>query len=199
MNESALKRIEELMPEGAGFDADTRTLTLPANFDPEFFRTLKDDPVLDLVYLRNLTAFERFDAAGVTMVYHLTSIEKNHTLTVLAALDDGALSAPSITHIFSAADWQEREVYDMFGVMITGHPDLRRILMEDTCDFYPLRKSYMLDRAMNIRDLKEREEAMLAQLLGVPDKKAKAAAARAAREKAAQAKEGTDSGEGGGQ
>lgn len=196
MDELVLKRIAELMPGGAEFNAETLTLTLPADFDPEFFRALRDDHAIGLAYLRNLTAYERYDEPGVTVVYHLTNLFKNFTITVLVPVAENSLVVPSITHVFSAADWQEREAYDMYGVQFAGHPDLRRILMEDTCDFYPLRKSYMLDRAMNIRDLKEREEAMLAQIMGVPDKKAKAAAARAAREKAA-AKEGSESGEGG--
>ncbi len=197
MNELALNKIAEIMPAGAEFNADTLTLSLSADFDPEFFRSLRDDAAIGLSYLRNLTAYERYDEPGVTVVYHLTNLDKNFTITVLVPLAENSLVIPSITHIFSAADWQEREAFDMFGVLFDGHPDLRRILMEDTCDFYPLRKSYMLDRAMNIRDLKEREEAMLAQIMGVPDKKAKAAAARAAREKAAAAKDGAESSEGG--
>lgn len=173
-----------MKPEGAVWDDATLTLTLPADFDPITFKALRDDPDTDLKYLRNMTAYERLDAAGVTLVYHLTSLKHNHTIAVFIPLDEDKLTANSIVSVFDSANWQEREVYDMYGVLFDGHPDLRRILLDDTCEFFPLRKSFILDPAINVGNMKDHEEAMLAQLTGAPDKKEKAAAARAAREKA---------------
>ena len=182
--EKAKARIAELRPEGSDWDEAALTLTLPADFDPVVFKALRDDPDTDLQYLRNLTAYERFDAPGVTLVYHLTSLAKNYTITIYVPLDEDKLVANSIVSVFDSANWQEREVYDMFGVLFDGHPDLRRILLDDTCEFFPLRKSFILDPAINVGNMKDHEEAMIAQATGAPDKREKAAAARAAREKA---------------
>jgi NADH-quinone oxidoreductase subunit C len=167
-------RIVKILPAGAQFDAEASSLALKPEQLLSVVEALAADPALDLTYLRNVTAYERFDAPGVMMVYHFTSLLHKHTLAIYVPLDEGALEVPSLANAFSSADWQEREVFDMFGVRFTGHPDLRRILMEDSCDFHPLRKSYQLDPAMNIRNLKEREEEMLKALSGDGKGKAKA-------------------------
>ena len=153
-------KIKEIAPEGASWDAESSTLTLTSKTLVSTLEALKDDPETDFVYLRNLTAYERLDESGVIIVYHLTSLTNNHTITVLVDLDDGELSLPSVYALFKAADWQEREVFDMFGVHFIGHPDLRRILLDDTIEFHPLRKSFTIDPAMNIRNVKEIEDSV---------------------------------------
>lgn len=77
-----------------------------------------------------------------TLVYHLTSIERNRDLRIKTALSGEYPSAPTITDIWPAANWYEREIYDMFGITFEGHPDLRRILLPASWKGHPLRKEY---------------------------------------------------------
>jgi NADH-quinone oxidoreductase subunit C len=80
----------------------------------------------------------------VWMAYHLYSLDHNHRVRLKAGLPGDDLRIASATGLFAAADWQEREVYDFFGVTFDGHPDLRRILMPDDWEGYPLRKDHPL-------------------------------------------------------
>ena len=77
-----------------------------------------------------------------TVVYHLLSFERNKDIRVKVALSEGDLSLPSATGIWRAADWYEREAFDMFGVRFTGHPRLERLLMPPTWQGHPLRKDH---------------------------------------------------------
>jgi len=81
-----------------------------------------------------------------TAVYHLYSTTAHDYLRVAVACtgDDDAPSVPSVTSLWAAADWHERETYDMFGIRFEGHPDLRRILMWEGYPYYPLRKEFPL-------------------------------------------------------
>ncbi|MCA9173878.1 MAG: NADH-quinone oxidoreductase subunit C [Planctomycetales bacterium] len=83
------------------------------------------------------------------VVYHLTSIRHKHSLVVKVALprwQDGVEgqcpSVPTVAGIWRTADWHERETYDLSGVWFEGHPDLRRILLPEDWEGYPLRKDY---------------------------------------------------------
>jgi NADH-quinone oxidoreductase subunit C len=102
---------------------------------------LAEDPALKFDYLMSLTSVDwpdRFD-----VVYHLYSIPMKHyiVLKVRVGRDDPVI--PSVTSVWNAANWQEREVYDMFGIRFEGHPDLRRILTEESWEGFPLRKDYL--------------------------------------------------------
>ncbi len=81
-------------------------------------------------------------AADFTLVYHLRSYERNADVRLKVALVDDYPSAPSATGLWPAANWYEREVYDMFGVRFDGHPGLYRILMPPDWDGHPLRKEH---------------------------------------------------------
>ena len=94
-----------------------------------------------------MTAVEYRDAERpLEVVWQLRSLARKADLRVKAALDTSApLEVPSVCDVWTGADWLEREVYDMFGVVFTGHPDLRRILMWETyAEGHPLRKGFPL-------------------------------------------------------
>ena len=116
------------------------TLTVSAGAVVDICTFLRDDPALRFDYLMSLTAVDWTDRMEV--VYHLYSIPMKHYLTLKIRTDRDDPRAPSVCPVWKAADWQEREVYDMFGIVFGGHPDLRRILMEDDWEGYPLRKDY---------------------------------------------------------
>jgi NADH-quinone oxidoreductase subunit C/D len=77
-----------------------------------------------------------------TVVYHLLSFDRNEYVRIKVALAEDRLSVPSITSIWPAADWYEREVFDMFGIVFDGHPHLERLLMPKTWVGHPLRKEH---------------------------------------------------------
>jgi len=83
-----------------------------------------------------LTRTPRFE-----VVYHLFSIELNHRLRLKCPLVEGA-SIPSVCRIWSCADWHEREAFDMFGIVFSDHPNLKRIYMADDFKGFPLRKDF---------------------------------------------------------
>ena len=98
-------------------------------------------------YLTDITAVEYRDPElPLEVVWQLRSLERKADLRVKVALDQEApLEVRSVYDLWRGADWLEREVYDMFGVVFTGHPDLRRILMWETyAEGYPLRKDFPL-------------------------------------------------------
>ncbi len=95
------------------------------------FSTLVDITAVDYP-----TRDKRFE-----VVYHFLSMYQNHRIRVKACARDGEL-VPSITSIYPAANWFEREAFDMYGVMFSGHPDLRRILTDYGFRGYPLRKDF---------------------------------------------------------
>ncbi len=108
---------------------------------------LKETPGQQFNYLTDITAVEYRDPERpLEVVYQLRSLDHNADLRVKIALDKGRpLAVPSVYDLWKGADWLEREVYDMFGIVFLGHPDLRRILMWETyAEGYPLRKDFPL-------------------------------------------------------
>jgi NADH-quinone oxidoreductase subunit C len=108
---------------------------------------LKDSPGQQFDYLTDITAVEYRDPErALELVWQLRSLARKADLRVKAELDKrGPLEVRSVYDLWRGADWLEREVYDMFGIKFTGHPDLRRILMWETyAEGYPLRKDFPL-------------------------------------------------------
>ena len=81
-------------------------------------------------------------ASDFTVFYQLMSITRNRDIMLKVALNEDDLSLPTVTGVFPAANWYEREVWDMFGITFSGHPHLERILMPPTWTGHPLRKDY---------------------------------------------------------
>jgi len=113
----------------------------------EIMRWLRDTPGQRHDYLVDITAVEYRDRERpLEVVYFLRSLERKADLRVKVELDpSGELTVDSVTPLWAGANWLEREVYDMFGIVFAGHPDLRRILMWETyAEGYPLRKDFPL-------------------------------------------------------
>jgi NADH-quinone oxidoreductase subunit C len=108
---------------------------------------LRDDPTQQYDYLVDVTAVEHRDpGAPMEMVWHLRSLPFRRFLRLKATLPDTpVMEVPSIESVYKSANWLEREVFDMFGIQFTGHPDLRRILLWDSyAEGFPLRKDFPL-------------------------------------------------------
>ncbi len=113
----------------------------------DIVRWLHDDPSQRYDYLSDVTAVEYRDLERpIEVVWHLRSLPFRRFLRVKVVIPRGAaLSVPSVWDVYKAADWLERECYDMFGITFAGHPDLRRILMwEQYKEGFPLRKDFPL-------------------------------------------------------
>ena len=105
-------------------------------------RWLGEQPDLQLRWLSCVTATDHPGSdPRMWLVYELRSLALRHRARVKVGLSDGDLRAPSVTDLFPTADWQEREVYDLFGVTFDGHPDPTRILLPDDWEGHPLRKT----------------------------------------------------------
>lgn len=103
--------------------------------DARGFDLLVDVTCVD--YLAYRDAEHRFG-----LVYLLANTETNERLTVRVFVDEPNVTVRSVFSLWKGADWLEREVYDMYGIIFEGHPDLRRILLPDEFTAYPLRKDY---------------------------------------------------------
>lgn len=117
----------------------------------QVMKFLRDDPLAKFLVLIDLTAVDypardqRFD-----VVYHLLSMHNNTRIRVKAKVGE-AETIPTVTEVFPCADWFEREAFDMYGVVFTGHRDLRRILTDYGFEGYPLRKDFPLTGRVEVR------------------------------------------------
>ncbi len=127
------------------------TLTAKAQDIVKVMRFLRDDPRCRFVSFIDATAVDwparekRFD-----VVYHLLSPTLNARIRVKVETDE-ATPVPSIIDVFPGADWFERELYDLYGVLITGHPDMRRLLTDYGFEGHPLRKDFPLTGFVEVR------------------------------------------------
>jgi len=102
---------------------------------------LRSDPDLSFDFLSCVTATDRPDAdPRFWVVYELRSMAAKHRLRLKVAVAESDARVPSVTALFPTANFQEREVFDFYGIGFDGHPDLTRILLPDDWEGYPLRK-----------------------------------------------------------
>jgi len=114
-------------------------------------RFLRDDPLSKFIVLIDLCGVDyperskRFD-----VVYHLLSMHNNTRIRVKARIGEDQ-TIPTVTGVYPCADWFEREAFDMYGIVFSGHPDLRRILTDYGFEGYPLRKDFPLTGHVEVR------------------------------------------------
>ena len=112
---------------------------------------LRDDPGCRFVNITDITAVDHPDREKrFDVVYHFLSPTLNARIR-LKALADETTQVPSIIGVFPGADWFEREAYDLYGVIFTGHPDMRRILTDYGFEGHPLRKDFPLTGFVEVR------------------------------------------------
>jgi NADH-quinone oxidoreductase subunit C len=117
-------------------------LKVPADRYRELAATLRQDPDLDFDYLEFQTCCDR-PPDHLDFLAYFFSYRHGHRVALKVEMDRVAPSLPSLADLWANADWNEREVFDLFGVVFHGHPDLRRIMMPEDWEGYPLRKDYL--------------------------------------------------------
>jgi NADH-quinone oxidoreductase subunit C len=106
-------------------------------------RFAKED--LGFAYLVDVSGVDNFgEEPRFEVVYELYQFDTGEHLRLKISVSEDDLEVPTVSDLWPTADWHEREVYDMYGIKFSGHPDLRRILMWDGYPFYPLRKDFPL-------------------------------------------------------
>jgi NADH-quinone oxidoreductase subunit C len=128
----------------------------PASW-PEIATFLRDDDRLGFTLLRCITAVDLLADNQLACIYDLMAMKPGatpdapwtspHAIAVTIKVDRDAPRIPSVAEVWPAADWHEREAFDLMGVEFSGHPDPRRILCPDDWEGHPLRKDYVFPRA----------------------------------------------------
>ena len=136
---------------GSTVTHDELTMTVRADQLPALVKFLRDDSLCRFSTLVDICGVDyperskRFD-----VVYHFLSMHQNQRLRLKVQTDEET-PIPSIAEIFPAANWNEREAYDMYGILFSGHPDLRRILTDYGFTGHPLRKDFPLTGYVEVR------------------------------------------------
>ena len=99
------------------------------------------EPKLAFDFCQSITGLDTGET--LTCVYHLYSYGNRHTLVLKTDTPRAEPRLPSSVHVWPAADWYEREVYDLYGIEFTGHPDLRRLLLPEDWEGHPMRKDWV--------------------------------------------------------
>ena len=121
---------------------------------------LKTDAACQFINITDVTAVDHPDREKrFDVVYHLLSPRLNQRIRVKAATDE-TTPVPSLIEVFRGADWFERETYDLYGVLFTGHPDMRRILTDYGFEGHPLRKDFPLTGFVEVRWDDEQKRVM---------------------------------------
>ncbi len=155
---SALEEIAETIELNRGASVvrssilvDELTVVAPPAEIPAFLEYLRNDPSLRFTTLVDVTAVDWPDRERrFEVVYHLLSMPNNARIRVKAELLEGEIM-PSVIGVFPVADWYEREVFDMYGIIFSGHPDLRRILTDYGFRGHPLRKDFPTTGYVEVR------------------------------------------------
>ena len=161
IEQAVRERFDDAVVEATRF-RDELTLRIQREGLRDVCRFLRDEPPLRFDWLSSIAGVDYLNMGRkprFEVVYHLLSIEHKHRVALKAAVPEEELRVSSVVEIWPSADWHERETFDLFGITFDGHPDLRRILMADDWEGYPLRKDYPVGGAPSFyfkRDTNER-------------------------------------------
>ncbi len=138
-----VERLRQRFPAGvvsAAADTADATVVVDRSALVEIATFLRDTAELDFDFLESIAGVDLGEK--LLCVYHLLSYQHRHALVLKVELLPDDLAIPSLAAVWPAANWHEREQYDLFGFAFTGHPDLRRIMLPEDWVGHPLRKSY---------------------------------------------------------
>ena len=127
--------------------AEYPTFVVKKDSIAQVIKFLYEDKELAFQYLTTLAGIHYPDKQGqeFAVMYQLHNLPKNLRIRLKIFFSVNDLVVPSITSIFSGANWMERQEYDFFGIQFKGHPNLKRILNMDDMDYHPMRKEYALE------------------------------------------------------
>ncbi|MGH9804881.1 MAG: NADH-quinone oxidoreductase subunit C [Candidatus Acidiferrales bacterium] len=144
-----LRRLQSFDPDAvldAGEFRGQLTVIARAGLARSVLEFLKNDPALRFNFLADLTAVDLYPAEPrFEVVYHLRSMHSGQRLRVKARVTGEAPRIDSVVSLWPVADMLEREVFDLFGIHFTGHPNLQRLLMPEDWEGHPLRKDYPVE------------------------------------------------------
>lgn len=150
-SQKLLTLIESLHPAVRNRARADRPAVLVASVELlALMRGLRDHADLQFDLLLTHTAIDLPDERCFELVYVLFSTEHGHSIYVTSRIDRDAPVAPSVCGIWPIAEWQEREAYDLLGVLYDEHPDLRRVFLEDDWEGFPLRKDYQDEHMLEL-------------------------------------------------
>lgn len=143
------------------------TIELPRDGLLEACRLLRDDAALAFEQLIDLCGVDyleygegAWEGSRYAVVYHLLSVKHNHRIRLRVFLEDDAPVVDSVNDIWSAANWYEREAFDLYGIIFDGHPDLRRILTDYGFVGHPFRKDFPLVGYVEMRYDQDRQRVV---------------------------------------
>jgi NADH-quinone oxidoreductase subunit C len=133
-------KLEAILPDSI-VESRGNTIFIKGEFLLKITSFLKTTQGLDFNYLNYITAVDY--QTYFEVIYNLISLEHNHSLNIKTRLTDrDKPELPSLVSLWKGADFQEREIYDLFGISFSGHPNLKRIFLWEGFQGYPLRKDY---------------------------------------------------------
>lgn len=146
MNERILERLKAEFPAAqTNTYRGELTVVVPKGEIVSLCRFLRDDLALQFDSIRDICGADYYRPDDrFEVVYNLYSIPHGARLRVKVRIDESDLRVPTVTGVWSGADWMERETYDMYGIIFDGHADLRRIYLPEEFEYYPLRKDFPL-------------------------------------------------------
>jgi len=156
------QKIKENLPNISFEKSEYRgelTLYFNKNDIVEVCKFLKEDRELEFLLCEDITAVDWARRKNrFTMVYHIFSLKNKFRLRLKADIDEDECSIDSVVSVWRTSNWQEREVYDMYGISFNNHPDLRRMYMPEDFEYYPLRKDFPLMGIPGSLPLPKKEE-----------------------------------------
>ncbi|MBS3915490.1 MAG: NADH-quinone oxidoreductase subunit C [Bacteroidetes bacterium] len=150
MNNKLLEALQGNFP-GKILQAETPygflTIEIPPADNVEIVSWLQNHEKWDMNFMTDLCGIHYPENEGkeIGVVYHLHSFKNNLRMRIKAFMPKDKAEIQTMTGLFAAANWMERETYDFYGIQFTGHPDLRRILNVDNMDYFPMLKEYALE------------------------------------------------------
>jgi NADH-quinone oxidoreductase subunit C len=148
MNDRILQKLASQFPksiEASGKFRGDLSIQVRKNDLVRVCSFLQSDPELSFDMLIDLLGVDMYRPEGrFEVVYNLYSLKNKYYVRLKVLVDEADPVVPTVTSLWSAANWLERETFDMIGVRFSGHPDLRRLYMPEEFEYYPLRKDFPL-------------------------------------------------------